>query len=219
MDFLIFKAPMLMVQASLDGILLGILNGSFLIGDRTKDGKFGYMLSASINDNDFGSDNVEADWANEFEYNTGLLDANGDDILEERAVNPYAEKFEIRKYLVQRVRRSFSANFDYRFNPNNSIYFKSMYNWRDDRENRFAYSSEILDGEDINAGDFDIENGNLTRFPAEVVRETKGGVPGGRTQNRRLEDQRMQNYTLGGDHIFGNVKFDWMGSICMENLN
>ena len=184
-----------------------ILNGSFLLGDRTKDGKFGYMVSASINDNDFGSDNVEAEWSNEFEYNNG-----DEDNLEEVAVNPYAETFEIRKYLVQRVRRSFSANFDYRFNENNSIYFKSMYNWRDDRENRFAYSSEILDGEDINAGDFDIENGNLTRFPAEVVRETKGGVPGGRTQNRRLEDQRMQNYTLGGDHIFGNVKFDWMGS-------
>ena len=189
-----------------------ILNGSFLIGDRTKDGKFGYMLSASINDNDFGSDNVEADWTNEFEYNTGLLDANGEDILEERAVNPYAEKFEIRKYLVQRVRRSFSANFDYRFNPNNSIYFKSMYNWRDDRENRFAMTSEVLDGEDIAAGDFEINNGNLTRFPAEVTRETKGGIPGGRIQNRRLEDQRMQNYTLGGDHILGNVKFDWMGS-------
>ncbi len=184
-----------------------ILNGSFLIGDRTKDGKFGYMLSASINDNDFGSDNVEAEWTDEFEYN------NGDpDNLEEVAVNPYAETFEIRKYLVQRVRRSFSANFDYRFNKNNSIYFKSMYNWRDDRENRFAMASEILDGEDIEAGDFEITNGNLTRFPAEVARETKGGVPGGRNQNRRLEDQRMQNYTLGGDHIFGNVKFDWMGS-------
>ncbi|MBW2960378.1 TonB-dependent receptor [Mesonia aestuariivivens] len=184
-----------------------ILNGSFLVGDRTKNGKFGYMLSASINDNDFGSDNVEADWNNEFEYNAG-----DPDNLEEVAVTPYAEKFETRKYLVQRVRRSFSANFDYRFNVNNSIYFKSMYNWRDDRENRFAMTSEILDGEDIEAGDFEVTNGNLTRFPAEITRETKGGIPGGRTQNRRLEDQRMQNYTLGGDHIFGNVKVDWMGA-------
>ncbi len=189
-----------------------ILNGSFLIGDRTNDGKFGYMLSASINDNDFGSDNVEAEWSDEFEYNTGQQNAEGEDILEEVDVNPYAEVFETRKYLVQRVRRSFSANFDYRFNENNTIYLKSMYNWRDDRENRYALSSEILDGEDIGAGDFEIQNGNLTRFPAEVARETKGGIPGGRNQNRRLEDQRMQNYTLGGDHIFGNIKFDWMGS-------
>ena len=189
-----------------------ILNGSFLIGDRAKNGKFGYMLSASINDNDFGSDNVEAEWANEFEYNTGVQDDDGEDILEELDVNPFAETFEIRKYLVQRIRRSFSANFDYRFNENNSIYLKSMYNWRDDRENRFAYSSEILDGEDIQVGDFDIQNGNVTRFPSEIKRETKGGLAGGRTQSRRLEDQRMQNYSLGGDHLFGNVKFDWMSS-------
>ncbi|MCB0459044.1 MAG: carboxypeptidase-like regulatory domain-containing protein, partial [Flavobacteriaceae bacterium] len=35
-----------------------ILNSSFLVGDRSNDNKFGWMLSASINDNDFGSDNV-----------------------------------------------------------------------------------------------------------------------------------------------------------------
>ncbi|UAB85555.1 TonB-dependent receptor [Zunongwangia sp. SCSIO 43204] len=189
-----------------------ILSGSFLVGDRTKDGKFGFMVSASINDNDFGSDNVEAEWSNEFEYNTGQQDAEGEDILQEMDLNPYASAFEIRKYLVQRVRRSFSANLNYDFNDNNSLYFKSMYNWRDDRENRFAYASEILDGEDISQGDFTITNGNLVRFPAEAERETKGGIPGGRIQNRRLEDQRMQNYTLGGDHLFGNLKFDWMGS-------
>ncbi|WBL25392.1 TonB-dependent receptor [Zunongwangia sp. HGR-M22] len=189
-----------------------ILSGSFLLGDRTKDGKFGYMISASINDNDFGSDNVEAEWSDEFEYNTGLPDENGDDILEEVDVNPYASAFEIRKYLVQRVRRSFSANLNYDFNDNNSLYFKSMYNWRDDRENRFAYASEILDAEDIGEGDFTVTNGNLVRFPAEAERETKGGIPGGRIQNRRLEDQRMQNYTLGGNHLFGSLKFDWMGS-------
>ena len=189
-----------------------ILSGSFLVGDRTKDGKFGYMVSASINDNDFGSDNVEAEWSDEFEYNTGQQDSEGEDILQEMDVNPYTSAFEIRKYLVQRVRRSFSANLNYDINDNNSLYFKSMYNWRDDRENRFAYASEILDGEDIGEGDFTITNGNLVRFPAETERETKGGIPGGRIQNRRIEDQRMQNYTLGGDHLFGKLKFDWMGS-------
>lgn len=189
-----------------------ILNGSFLVGDRTKDGKLGFMVSASINDNDFGSDNVEAEWANEFEYNTGVEDADGEPILEGQDVNPYASVFENRKYLVQRVRRSFSVNLNYDFNDNNSVYLKTMYNWRDDRENRFAYATEILDAEDISEEDFTISNGNLTRFPVEAERETKGGIPGGRIQNRRLEDQRMQNYTLGGNHLFGKLKFDWMGS-------
>lgn len=183
-----------------------ILSGSFLVGDRSKDKKFGWMVSASINDNDFGSDNVEAEWADTFAY----TNAAGEEVEED--VNPYASVYENRKYLVQRVRRSFSANFDYNFDENNEIYLKTMYNWRDDRENRFAYSSEVLDAEDIMEGDFEIVNGTPSRFPVEAKRETKGGIPGGRIQNRRLEDQRMQNYSLGGNHLFGNLKFTWMGS-------
>jgi outer membrane cobalamin receptor len=48
-----------------------ILNGSFLLGNRTENGKFGWMLAASANDNDFGSDNIEAEWTDEFSYNDG----------------------------------------------------------------------------------------------------------------------------------------------------
>ncbi|WP_404828044.1 TonB-dependent receptor [Flagellimonas crocea] len=199
-----------------------ILNGSFLIGDRTNDGKFGWMLSATINDNDFGSDNIEAEWDNEFEYNTGEEDEEGEPILEETEVNPYTNVTEQRTYLVQRVRRSFSANLDYQINPNNNIYLKTMYNWRDDRENRFRLEQEILDGEDIEVGDFALNNGNLTRFPVEVKRQSKGGIAGGRNNNARLEDQRMQNYTLGGDHLFGSLKVNWMAAYAKaseERLN
>lgn len=189
-----------------------IWNGSLLIGDRTNDGKFGYMFSATINDNDFGSDNIEAEWTDEFEYYTGNDDVEGDPILEEVDVDPYTNVTEQRTYLVQRVRRSFSANFDYQINANNYIFLKTMYNWRDDRENRFRLEYEILDGEDIEVGDFSVNNGRLTRFPAEVKRQSKGGISGGRNKNRRLEDQRMQNYTLGGNHLFGSVKMDWMAA-------
>lgn len=190
-----------------------ILNGSFLVGDRTADKKFGWMVSASINDNDFGSHNVEAEWSDEFEYNTGMLDADGEEIIEEQKVNPYNSVYEVRNYMVQRTRRSFSVNMDYRLDQNNTVYFKSMYNWRDDRENRLAYSNEILDGEDIGLNDFTIDDqGNLLRFPVEATRETKGGARGGRNENARLEDQRMQNYSVGGEHLFGKLKFDWMTS-------
>ncbi|MDB2606302.1 TonB-dependent receptor [Zobellia sp.] len=199
-----------------------IINGSFLLGNRSDNGKFGWMVSASYNDNDFGSDNVEAEWSDEFEYYTGVDDSAGEPILEAVDVDPYTSAFEQRVYLVQRVRRSFSANFDYRFNANNSIYLKSIYNWRDDRENRFRLQSEILDGEDIGIGDFTVNNGNLTRFPAEVTRETKGGIDNNRNKNRRLEDQRMQNYSLGGKHLWGSLKMDWMASFAKaseERLN
>ncbi|WP_424989465.1 TonB-dependent receptor [Flagellimonas sp.] len=182
------------------------LNASFLVGDRTKDGKFGWMLGAVIQDNDFGSDNIEAEWTDEFAF----TNAEGEE--EELEVNPYTNVAEQRTYLVQRVRRSFSANFDYQFDANNSIYLKTMYNWRDDRENRYVLAQEILDAEDIGSDDFTITNGIPTRFPAEIARETKGGIDNNRNQNARLEDQRMQNYTLGGNHLWGNVKVDWFTS-------
>ena len=200
-----------------------ILNGSFLVGDRSKNDKFGWMLSASINDNDFGSHNVEAEWTDEFEYNTGVKDADGDDILEEVDVNPYANVSEIREYRVQRIRRSFSANVDYKLNKNNNIYFKSIYNWRDDRENRLRLEQEILDGEDISLNDFSVDaSGNLTRFPVEAKRQTKGGIDNNRNKNKRLEDQRMFNFSLGGDHLLGNLELDWMASFAKaseERLN
>ena len=196
-----------------------IINGSLLLGDRSKNGKFGWMLSASFNDNDFGSDNVEAEWEDEFEYN-----ANDDeDNLEEVDVNPYANVFEIREYLVQRIRRSFSANLDYKFNDNNNIYFKSIYNWRDDRENRFRLEHEILDGEDIGPGDFTVDgSGNLTSFPVEAKRQSKGGINNNRNKNRRLEDQRMFNFSLGGEHLANTLQIDWMASFAKaseERLN
>ncbi|AUS05599.1 TonB-dependent receptor [Pseudotamlana carrageenivorans] len=192
-----------------------ILNGSFLLGDRSKNDKFGWMLSASINDNDFGSHDVEAEWSDEFEY------FNGSDV-EEVDVDPYVNVYEQRNYIVQRVRRSFSANFDYDFDANNSIYLKTIYNWRDDRENRYVLEHEILDAEDIEIGDFDITNNIPTRFPVEVKRETKGGIDNNRNKNTRLEDQRMQNYNLGGNHLVGKLKVDWMGSYAKaseERLN
>ncbi|MGE5943157.1 MAG: carboxypeptidase-like regulatory domain-containing protein, partial [Flavobacteriales bacterium] len=196
-----------------------ILNGSFLLGNKSNDGKFGYMLSASFNDTDFGSDNVEAEWEDEFEYNA----FDNEDNLQEVDVNPYAKVSEIREYLVQRIRRSFSANFDYKLNDNNNIYFKSIYNWRDDRENRFRLEHEILDGEDIEPGDFTVDgNGNLTSFPVEVKRQSKGGIDNNRNRNRRLEDQRMFNFSLGGEHLANALQIDWMASFAKaseERLN
>lgn len=192
-----------------------VLNGALLLGDRTKNGKFGWMLSASINDNDFGSDNIEAEWTDEFAFFNGTDE-------EEVDVNPYVNVFEQRTYIVQRIRRSFSANFNYRLDNNNSMFLKTIYNWRDDRENRYRFEQEILDAEDIEVGDFAITNGTPTRFPVEVKRQTKGGRDSNRNKSARLEDQRMQNYSLGGNHLFGKLKIDWMSSFAKaseERLN
>ena len=171
-----------------------ILNGAFLIGNRSKNDKLGWMLSSSINDTDFGSDNIEFEW---------------DDTEE-----PFIKEHDIRTYLVQRIRRSFSANLDYAFDANNKIYLRTMYNWRDDRENRFRLrykDIELIDEDDPSQG-----------FQAEIRRQTKGGIDNNRNKNTRLEDQRMQNYSLGGEHILGNIALDWMASYASaseERLN
>ncbi|MFI2741374.1 TonB-dependent receptor [Zhouia sp. PK063] len=183
-----------------------ILNGSFLVGDKSKNGKFGWMLSASLNDVAYGSDNVEAEWANEFAYENAAGDK------QELNVNPYNNSFEIRKYIVQRIRRSFSASTDYKIDNNNTIYFKGMYNWRDDRENRYRLKEKILKSSKIGEDDFTLNGNTLTSFPVEGVREIKAGINDNRNKNARLEDQRMQNYSLGGDHLFGDLKFNWMAS-------
>lgn len=183
-----------------------ILNGTLLYGDRSESGKFGWMFGASINDNDFGSDNIEFEWANEAEDPD-----SGDDV----EVAPYVSEHDIRTYLVQRIRRSFSANFDYKFDANNTVYLKTMYNWRDDRENRYRLRYRSIEPTTIT-------NGIGSDFQGEIRRQTKGGIDNDRNQNTRLEDQRMQNYTLGGEHLFGKVKFDWLTSYAAaseERLN
>lgn len=171
-----------------------LLNGSFLVGDKSKNEKFGWMLAASINDNDFGSDNIEFEWDDD--------------------ETPFIKEMDIRTYLVQRIRRSFSVNLDYAFNANNVINLKTMYNWRDDRENRYRLRYKDIEY-------IDEDNPGLG-YQAEVRRQTKGGIDNNRNKNTRLEDQRMQNYSLNGDHLIGKVKIDWLASYAKaseERLN
>lgn len=160
-----------------------IWTGAFVYGNRFASDKLGLVVSGSYNNHDFGSDNIEFEWSR---------DAND---------NPYISEMDIRKYEVQRIRRSVSANLDYKINSNNTIYLKSIYNWRDDWENRYRlrYQTE----EDGNGG-----------FVGEASRQTKGGINNDRVQNRRLEDQRMWTAALSGEHLaFSKLKIDWSASL------
>lgn len=157
-------------------------------GNRFLDNKLGAIFSASYNSNNFGSDNVEAVWTRWNEDGNQL---------------DYIEELDIRKYDVQRVRRSFSLALDYEINENHLLYAKGIYNWRDDRENRFRSRyrgiEPIFDG-----------SGNLLGYEGAIRNQTKGGIDDSRNKNTRLEDQRVQNYSLGGEHLLGSsVDFDW----------
>lgn len=166
-----------------------IWTGGLVLGDRFLDDKFGVILSGSYNNHNFGSDNVEAVW-----YNSD----NGVAL----------EEFDIRKYLVQRVRRSVSLATDFKINDNNQIFLSGMYNHRDDWENRFRMRVGRLD-DSFDDGDFTQTSPNVFQTKGRVQYQTKGGIEGGRVDNRRLEDQRVYNLSLGGNHLFNKLKMDW----------
>ena len=161
-----------------------IWTGGLVVGNRFANDKLGMIISGSYNDHDFGSDNVEAVWA------------EGDN-------GAYMEEMDIREYHVRRVRRSVSAAFDYKINNNHSLFLKGIYNHRDDWENRYRLTYRDMGEPD--------ENG--ISFVETIRRQTKGGIGSDRNDNARLEDQRVRNLSLGGDHLFGNLKLSWTTSI------
>ena len=65
---------------------------------------------------------------------------------------------DIRRYDVKRTRRSLSLNLDWNLNDNNQLYFKSIYNHRDDWENRYRMRVGSVDMEDIFPDDDDEED-------------------------------------------------------------
>lgn len=166
----------------------GNYTAGFVYGNRFLDNKLGAIFSASYNNNNFGSDNVEAAWV-KWDNDGNKLD--------------YIEELDIRKYDVQRIRRSFSLALDYKIDDNNTLFAKGIYNWRDDRENRFRSRyrgiEPLFDG-----------NGNLLGYEGSIRAQTKGGLNSSRNKNTRLEDQRVQNYSVGGEHLLGStVDLDW----------
>ena len=159
-------------------------SGSFVYGNRFFNDRLGVVLSASYMNKDYGSDNIEAVWAQDDEGNV------------------YVEEMDIRKYDVQRIRRSATLNIDWKIDSRNTIAPDLMYNWRDDREAR--YRTQFKDIEPVYDGSA------ITGYEGTVVRETKGGIDDRRNRTRRLEDQRVQSYVLSGTHLLSpKVDMDW----------
>jgi TonB-dependent receptor len=164
-----------------------IYTAGLVYGNRFFNNKFGAVISGSYNNVDYGSDNIENEW---------VKDDFG---------NEFVQASEIRKYDVQRIRRSASFALDYKFNENNTIFANAIYNWRDDRENRFRTTYD-----DIEAIYDDVDESKILGFEGRVKRETKGGVDNDRNKSRRLEDQRVQNYSLRGEHLISSkLDLDW----------
>lgn len=166
-----------------------LYTGGFVYGNRFANDAIGMILSGSYNNNDYGSDNIEATW---------VEDSHG---------NAYVRQQDIRRYDVQRIRRSVSGSFDFRLGDNHTLTAGAMYNWRDDLENRFRFRID-----NINPTYDDSNPSVITGYTGRVGRELKGGASG-KNKNTRLETQQVQNYSLRGDHLFGSsVDMDWAAS-------
>ena len=152
-------------------------NFAVVIADKVSD-KFSYTFSGTIQTKEYGSDNIEFEWN------------DPDDWTEDGPIN----EMDIRRYDVKRTRRSLSLNLDYNLDKNNLLYFKSIYNHRDDWENRFRMRVRSIDMENMNA---------------TIRRQTKGGINNDDNEGTRLEDQRTQKFSLGGEHQFGKLGLNW----------
>lgn len=163
----------------------GNYTAGLVYGNRFANNKLGVVLSGSYNNNRFGSDNVEGVWK---EGEKGQV---------------FMSDMEVRKYDVQRIRRSTALAFDYKFNEKHMLYANAMYNWRDDRENRYRLRyrkmNPVYDDQE-----------NITGVTGNLDRETKGGIDDNKNKNSRLETQKVQNYSIGGEHLVSpKIALDW----------
>ncbi|MBP8777539.1 MAG: TonB-dependent receptor [Bacteroidaceae bacterium] len=152
------------------------LNLGFTYGDKFFHDKLGMILSASYQNAPSGSDNTEFTWEKK-EDGTA-----------------YVNDYQIRQYYVERERQSYSAALNWDVSANHKLFFKGIFNNRNDWENRYRLTLKDLD-----------ENGMGT-----VAVQTKGGTSN--NKNARLEKQQTMDFTLSGEDLFGKLAIDWSAS-------
>jgi TonB-dependent receptor len=165
-------------------------NFSAIVADRVLNKKLGYVVNTSFNSNDYGSDNVEFEW-------------------KEKDDKTYIGEHDIRRYDVKRNRMSASFNLDFVANKKNTFYLKSIYNQRNDWENRYRIRFRKIKAPDANG---------ISK--AKVRRQTKGGINNNKNDNSRLEEQSTYKLSLGGEHtIFNSIKLKWKTGISKAKEN
>ena len=149
------------------------MNFGLTVGNRFLNDRLGLMLSASYNNAPSGS------------YDTEFLWEKDDD------GNLYISDYQMRQYFVTRERQSYALSLDYKFDDFNKIWFKGIFNNRNDWENRYRTTLKDITPKGV----------------ADVRVQTKGGS--GDQRDARLERQRTMDFTLGGENKLGPIEADW----------
>lgn len=149
------------------------MNFGLTAGNRFFNDRLGFMAAASYNYAPVGSYDTEFIWEKDDDGKVYLSD------------------YQMRQYYVTRERQSYSLSLDWKFDDFNKIWFKGIFNNRNDWENRYRLNLKDITPEGT----------------ADVRVQTKGGS--GDERNARLERQRTMDFTFGGENRLGPVGLDW----------
>ena len=149
------------------------MNFGLTVGNRFFNDRLGFMAAASYNYAPVGSYDTEFIWEKDDDGKVYLSD------------------YQMRQYYVTRERQSYSLSLDWKFDDFNKIWFKGIFNNRNDWENRYRLNLKDITPEGT----------------ADVRVQTKGGS--GDERNARLERQRTMDFTFGGENRLGPVGLDW----------
>lgn len=149
------------------------MNFGLTAGNRFLNDRLGFMAAASYNYAPVGSYDTEFIWEKDDDGKVYLSD------------------YQMRQYYVTRERQSYSLSLDWKFDDFNKIWFKGIFNNRNDWENRYRLNLKDITPEGT----------------ADVRVQTKGGS--GDERNARLERQRTMDFTFGGENRLGPVGLDW----------
>ena len=182
--------------------------GAFTYGNQFMDGKLGLLVSSSYEFNDMKTDNIEVEWADEYEYVTNVVDEEETEDPEEpiyvveeadgRIINDVA----LKNYALSRERIGITSSLDYKLANNSKLYANFITNTYTDIENRnrlrYRFDKSV-DEEEPGSGYYDITSQGGTAKLARIYRELKS----------RSSISKINSFSLGGDHALGNMKADW----------
>ncbi|MBC2607627.1 TonB-dependent receptor [Pelagicoccus albus] len=146
----------------------------------------GYVFSASYQEREFGSDNIEVDgpWSEE--------------TAEDGTSAYFAPEIEFRQYDVTRVRKSASLSFEHLASETTRLYARATYNYFSDQE--YRYRTEI----------------KPERGVIETITDTTATISGANRADRdlkdRFEEQEILALALGGDTRVDDWRFEYKAS-------
>ncbi|MCH6257633.1 TonB-dependent receptor [Puniceicoccaceae bacterium K14] len=167
------------------------------------DGRTGVMVAASVQERDFGSNNIEV----------------GDPWYEEKdgvgTERYFAPEIEYREYIVTRERQSVSANIEHMLGDNSQLYLRTSYSYFSDQE--FRSRTEVKFESGAEEKDDNQNSVNLTH--TEVGATVLNVEDTDRDLKDRFEEQEIYTVALGGETLANDWRISYQASISHAEEN